>query len=98
MFAKAKGKQQKYGQPQYDVRNSVLIILPFGIVARKASKRKSPVTFSLLPYPPLLSTSSTKAVFHCTVFVNAKLLTYPSPNSTLTLTSHLEKNVGLGEW
>ena len=29
--------------------------------------------------------------------VNWKLPTYPSPESTLTLTSHLRQNVGLGE-
>ena len=31
------------------------------------------------------------------LYVSGKLLTYPSPKSTLTLTSHLGKNVGLGE-
>ena len=29
--------------------------------------------------------------------VSGKLLTYPSPKPTLTLTSHLVQNVGLGE-
>ena len=34
----------------------------------------------------------------CTFFnVFAKLSTYPSPNSTSTLTSHLGQSVGLGE-
>ena len=31
------------------------------------------------------------------LYVSGKLPTYPSPNSTLTLTSHLGQNVGLGE-
>ena len=30
-------------------------------------------------------------------YVSGKLPTYPSPNPTLTLTSHLGQNVGLGE-
>ena len=31
------------------------------------------------------------------LFVSGKLPTYPSPNPTLTLTSHLRQNVGLGK-
>ena len=31
------------------------------------------------------------------LYVSGKLPTYPSPRPTLTLTSHLEKNVGLGK-
>ena len=31
------------------------------------------------------------------LYVSGKLPTYPSPNPTLTLTSHLGQNVGLGE-
>ena len=31
------------------------------------------------------------------LYVSGKLPTYPSPTPTLTLTSHLEQNVGLGE-
>ena len=31
------------------------------------------------------------------LYVSAKLPTYPSPKPTLTLTSHLGQNVGLGE-
>ena len=31
------------------------------------------------------------------ISVSGKLPTYPSPKSTLTLTSHLGQNVGLGE-
>ena len=31
------------------------------------------------------------------LFVSGKLPTYPSPKPTLTLTSHLRQNVGLGE-
>ena len=31
------------------------------------------------------------------VYVSGKLPTYPSPKPTLTLTSHLGQNVGLGE-
>ena len=31
------------------------------------------------------------------IYVFGKLPTYPSPKSTLTLTSHLGKNVGLGK-
>ena len=31
------------------------------------------------------------------IYVSGKLPTYPSPKSTLTLTSHLGQNVGLGE-
>ena len=30
-------------------------------------------------------------------YVSGKLTTYPSPNLTLTLTSHFGQNVGLGE-
>ena len=31
------------------------------------------------------------------MYVSGKLPTYPSPKSTLTFTSHLGQNVGLGE-
>ena len=31
------------------------------------------------------------------VYVSGKLPTYPSPKPTLTLTSHLGQNIGLGE-
>jgi len=31
------------------------------------------------------------------LYVSGKLPTYPSPKPTLTLTSHLGQNVGLGE-
>ena len=31
------------------------------------------------------------------IYVSEKLPTYPSPKSTLTLTSHLGQNVGLGK-
>ena len=32
-----------------------------------------------------------------TLYVSGKLPTYPSPKPTVTLTSHLEQNIGLGE-
>ena len=31
------------------------------------------------------------------LYISGKLLTYPSPKPTLTFTSHLGQNVGLGE-
>ena len=35
--------------------------------------------------------------YHGSFYVSGKLPTYPSPKPTLTLSSYLGKNVGLGE-
>ena len=50
---------------------------------------------SELVYPLPRFVDCTKVCAFYNVF--AKLSTYPSPNSTSTLTSHLGQNVGLGE-
>ena len=41
--------------------------------------------------------TSVKRTYFGSVYVSGKLTTHPSPNLTLTLTSHFEQNVGLGE-
>ena len=41
--------------------------------------------------------SKKKSTLIGSIKVSGKLPTYPSPKSTLTLTSHLGQNVGLGD-
>ena len=64
----------------------------------------SPITVNL-KYPPGTVVDYAYNVFYqvhiCLIFLKAvflgRLPTYPSPKPTLTLTSHIGQNVGVGE-
>ena len=60
------------------------------------------LTFFFLPTRPttLILGGNAQSPFHSyfgSLYVSGKLPTYPSPKPTLTLTSHLGQNIGLGE-